>query len=1238
MGETAKVQAKNSFNASPQQERTWAKLKTRPFTEESEAVKAFAAPTSQSQSPPNQQAQREKVARAGFNFLNIPLYSHEQASASPALSKGIQRQAEDNDEEVSPNAVQRQAEDVVLQPKCECGHKQENINLKPEVGMLQRQKEDELVPKASAIQRQAEDNEEPSPDAVQRQAGDKDEPSSEASAVQRQAEDKDEELSPNAVQRQAEDKDEEASPNAVQRQAENDGESLEADTVQRQAEDKDEEPSPDTIQRRATSAAIPKPKVNLKPSGAGSPLPGPVQQKMADAFGTDFSDVRVHEGSQAKSINALAYTQGNHVHFAPGKYNPTSQEGQKLLGHELTHVVQQRAGRVPVPQGKGTPINADPALEAEADELGAKAAKGERVTVAGSSSGLQRKSAQTAPIQRWKMPGFLEAAKNKAAGLVNAAKNQASNVVKTAQNTASSVVKTATNKASSAVKAATNKASGVVKAATSKASSVVKAATNKASGVVKAATSKASSVVKAATNKASGVVKAATSKASSVVKAATNKASSVVKAATSKASIVVKAATNKASKLTSSIVKTAKNKASSVVNAAKNKASSIVKAATNKTFNLVKAAKNKASSVVNSTKNKVSNVVKAATNKVSSGFNTVKEGLKNVNWRDAGHAALDIAGFIPVVGAVADVANAAWYFAEGDYANAALSGVSAIPGLGDALGAAGKAGKFLPNAGKLVDKVGGLANKVPPGLKSIPGKAIDRLKSIPIPNKVKSSVSTAMKAAEFVGVGSSLEAAGEYARQGDYVNAILSVTSGFLGARQLGKGEVNAAQTVPNKAPSTKTPGGAKSNRDLPMTTKEKEVLNNTASKRGNELTPKELNAEGEVARRAERKPSDDGEHVEQIDLPNGHELKKRQDGTWCRFSLEPGDCGWQHNPDRPTEAQTPKIEEQISKGSTDAADSIHDSRAGRLRNPTRIKKNKGVGKLTEHFWKKHFKAEAEAGNIEVHIHQTTLKSPTIRKTIELDGKRRQLDDFVKPDGRPGIAIEVKATPTAAQSHEAQKQRERTQAGINQGAVAGNKTDGYHKVEAQVTKVGLPILGAGGNTGPHLLDPPLSLPHLLSNDAARIAKGATAKVRQDVGLSNRGYRPAPGERAMTREQWKRQSGGYKSGTRETDPLKSDKSTGSTQQLTEWRRRIKKSDIGSQRSRFLGEGYVKVGPGKWRSIDGTRQFRVKPDDYLGRHPIGQPPVPHTPHIHFEFLEPTQSGNKFKVRKNIHVPLE
>lgn len=113
----------------------------------------------------------------------------------------------------------------------------------------------------------------------------------------------------------------------------------------------------------------------LQPPGQGKPLPSAIQAKMEHALGHDFSDVRVHEGPQAESVGALAYTRGTNLHFAPGRYSPTSHEGQVMLAHELTHVKQQKAGRVAVPGGTGAPVNADPALEAEADAKGREAAR-----------------------------------------------------------------------------------------------------------------------------------------------------------------------------------------------------------------------------------------------------------------------------------------------------------------------------------------------------------------------------------------------------------------------------------------------------------------------------------------------------------------------------------------------------------------------------------------------------------------------------------------------------------------------------------------------------------------------------------------------------------------------------------------------------------------------------------------------------------------------------------------------
>ena len=115
-------------------------------------------------------------------------------------------------------------------------------------------------------------------------------------------------------------------------------------------------------------------RVSLQPKTGGQPLPSEVRAKMEAAFGADFSDVRVHVGHEASRIGAIAYTWGSNIHFAPGHYNPHTLQGQKVLGHELWHVVQQKSGRVSNPFGSGVAVVQDHSLEAEADRMGLKAA------------------------------------------------------------------------------------------------------------------------------------------------------------------------------------------------------------------------------------------------------------------------------------------------------------------------------------------------------------------------------------------------------------------------------------------------------------------------------------------------------------------------------------------------------------------------------------------------------------------------------------------------------------------------------------------------------------------------------------------------------------------------------------------------------------------------------------------------------------------------------------------------
>ena len=78
--------------------------------------------------------------------------------------------------------------------------------------------------------------------------------------------------------------------------------------------------------------------------GLGSPLPDPVRAYMEPRFGVDFSQVRVHTGSDALQMNqavgAQAFTHGSDIYLGEG-HSPTNLE---LTAHELTHVVQQTGG------------------------------------------------------------------------------------------------------------------------------------------------------------------------------------------------------------------------------------------------------------------------------------------------------------------------------------------------------------------------------------------------------------------------------------------------------------------------------------------------------------------------------------------------------------------------------------------------------------------------------------------------------------------------------------------------------------------------------------------------------------------------------------------------------------------------------------------------------------------------------------------------------------------------------
>jgi hypothetical protein len=85
--------------------------------------------------------------------------------------------------------------------------------------------------------------------------------------------------------------------------------------------------------------------IEMLSAGGGTPLSSSLRARFEPRFGYDFGAVRVHTNDRATgaatALGARAFTVGDHLFFGAGEYQPTSTQGQRLIAHELTHVVQQ---------------------------------------------------------------------------------------------------------------------------------------------------------------------------------------------------------------------------------------------------------------------------------------------------------------------------------------------------------------------------------------------------------------------------------------------------------------------------------------------------------------------------------------------------------------------------------------------------------------------------------------------------------------------------------------------------------------------------------------------------------------------------------------------------------------------------------------------------------------------------------------------------------------------------------
>lgn len=103
--------------------------------------------------------------------------------------------------------------------------------------------------------------------------------------------------------------------------------------------------------------------------GSGSSLDPGVAERLSPSLG-DLSEVRVHTGDTADALNtavaARAFATGSDVYFAQGQYKPNTTDGDRLIAHELAHVVQQRGAPTSGPLTVSQPGDT---LEREADDV-----------------------------------------------------------------------------------------------------------------------------------------------------------------------------------------------------------------------------------------------------------------------------------------------------------------------------------------------------------------------------------------------------------------------------------------------------------------------------------------------------------------------------------------------------------------------------------------------------------------------------------------------------------------------------------------------------------------------------------------------------------------------------------------------------------------------------------------------------------------------------------------------------
>jgi Domain of unknown function (DUF4157) len=91
--------------------------------------------------------------------------------------------------------------------------------------------------------------------------------------------------------------------------------------------------------RKIAAAEVRRPGTRLEPT---------TRRRLESRFGRDLDHVRVHADSSAadaaEALGASAFSLGNHIVFGGGRFTSESDDGSRLLAHEVAHVVQAPSG------------------------------------------------------------------------------------------------------------------------------------------------------------------------------------------------------------------------------------------------------------------------------------------------------------------------------------------------------------------------------------------------------------------------------------------------------------------------------------------------------------------------------------------------------------------------------------------------------------------------------------------------------------------------------------------------------------------------------------------------------------------------------------------------------------------------------------------------------------------------------------------------------------------------------